>query len=275
MGHPTRGGNLPPDFAVAMPRERVYRTRAIILKRRDQGEADRVLTVFTPGLGKRTYIARGVRKPASRKAGHLEPFTHVALLVAKARSWDVVTQVETVTSFQGLREDLERAAYAYYVAELVDAFTEEEDSHPPLFDLLLRTLGYLQETEHLSITARWFELRLLHLSGYQPQLFHCVECGDELEPLTNYFSLARGGMLCPRHGEGRKEAEPLDLNTFKVLRYLQSRPFSLVSQLSLSSDRLRLVEKTLAAYIRYVLERKLKTPGFIKLLGSQANLEKQ
>lgn len=240
-----------------MPRERVYRTRAIVLKRRDQGEADRVLTVFTPGMGKRTYIARGVRKPASRKAGHLEPFTHVALLVAKARGWDIVTQVETVTSFQGLREDLDRAAHAYYVAELVDAFTEEEDSHPQLFDLLLRVLGYLETTAQLALTARWFELRLLHLSGYQPQLFHCVECGDELEPVTNYFSNARGGVLCPRHGEGQKGAEPLDLNTFKVLRYLQSRPYDQVSRLSLSPGRLRLVEKTLADYIRYVLERKL------------------
>lgn len=79
-----------------MPRYRTYRTRAIVLKRRDQGEADRVLTVFTPNMGKRTVMARGVRKTASRKAGHLEPFTYTALLMAQGKTWDVVTQAETV-----------------------------------------------------------------------------------------------------------------------------------------------------------------------------------
>ncbi len=249
-----------------MPRHRTYRTRAIVLKRRDQGEADRVLTVFTPSMGKRTLMARGVRKPASRKAGHLEPFTHVSLLLARGRAWDIITQAEMVTSFQGLREDLDRTAHAYYVVELVDAFTQEEDSHPQLFDLLLHSLAYLETTPHCPLTARWFELRLLRLTGYQPQLFHCVECGDEIQPVTNYFSLEKGGVLCPKHGEGMRGAEPIAMDTLKVLRYLQSQPYAVISPLSLSSTRLRQVERVLAEHIRYVLERKLKSPKFIRML---------
>ena len=251
-----------------MPRHRTYRTRAIVLKRRDQGEADRVLTVFTPSMGKRTLMARGVRKPASRKAGHLEPFTHVSLLLARGRAWDIITQAEMVTSFQGLREDLDRTAHAYYFVELVDAFTQEEDSHPQLFDLLLHSLGYLETTSSLALTARWFELRLLRLTGYQPQLFNCVECGDEIQPVTNYFSLEKGGVLCPRHGEGVRGAEPIAVGTLKILRYLQSQPYAVVSNLSLSPGRLRQVEKVLADHIRYVLERKLKSPRFIRMLQS-------
>ena len=249
-----------------MSRERVYRTRAIVLKRREQGEADRVITVFTPGLGKRTIIARGVRKPASRKAGHLEPFTHVALLLAKGKTWDLITQAETVRSFQQVREDLDRTAHAYYMCELVDAFTQEEDSHPQVFDLLLTGLEQLEQGENLFATARWFELRLLRLSGYQPQLFHCVECGDELEPVTNYFSLEKGGVLCPRHGEGRRDAVPLAVGTLKVLRFMQTQPYAQLAQLELSPARQRQVEQVLADHIRYVLERRLKSPGFIRLL---------
>jgi len=247
-------------------RERVYRTRAIILKSREQGEADRVITVFTPQLGKRTLLARGVRKPASRKAGYLEPFTHVALLLAKGRTWDIITQAEMVTSFRILREDLDRTAYAYYFCELLDAFTQEEDSHPELFDLLLDGFGYLQKTNDLALTARWFELTLLRLSGYQPQLFQCVECGEPLRPVTNYFSLEQGGALCPRHGEGQRGAEPLAVGTLKVLRYLQTQPYTKISNLRLTPVRMRQVEKVLAGYIRYVLERKLKSVGFIRLL---------
>ncbi len=250
-----------------MPRLRVYRTRAIVLKRRDQGEADRILTVFTPSMGKRTLIARGVRKPASRKAGHLEPFTHVSLLLAKGRTWDLITQAQMVTSFQGLREDLDHAAYAYYFIELLDAFSEEEDSQPSLFNLLLLSLERLEQSPAIPLTARWFELAILRLSGYQPQLFSCVECGDELEPVTNYFSLDQGGVLCPNHGEGRRGAEPLAVGTLKVLRYIQTQPYNTVMQLKLSSRRMRQVEKVLAEYIRYVLERRLKSPRFISLIS--------
>ena len=250
-----------------MPRHRTYRTRAIVLKRRDQGEADRVLTVFTPNMGKRVLMARGVRKPVSRKAGHLEPFTHVSLLLARGRTWDIITQAEMVTSFQGLREDLDRAAHAYYFVELVDAFTQEEDSHPQLFDLLLHSLAYLETTSNCPLTARWFELRLLRLTGYQPQLFHCIECGDEIQPVTNYFSLEKGGVLCPKHGEGMRGAEPIAVGTLKVLRYLQSQPYAVISPLSLSPGRMRQVEKVLAAHIRYVLERKLKSPKFLRTLA--------
>ena len=247
-------------------RERVYSTRAIVLKRRDQGEADRVLTVYTPNLGKRVLLARGVRRPASRKAGHLEPFGHVNMLVAKGRPGDLVTQAETIYGFRVLREDLDRTAHAYYMLELIDAFTEEEDSHPELYDLLLAGLNNLEHTEQASLTARWFELALLRLTGYQPQLFHCVQCSDPLEPVTNYFDPERGGALCPRHGEGRPGAEPLDVGTLKVLRYVQSQPYEESMRLNLTEVRMREVERVLARTVRTVVERRLRSPEFIHVL---------
>ena len=157
-------------------RERLYRTEAIVLRRRDQGEADRVLTVFTPGMGKQQLLAKGVRKITSRKAGHVELFTHSQFLVAKARTWGIVTQAETIHAFRPLREDLLRTSYAYYAAELVDRFTQEGDENRRLFELLLAALGWLGEARDLRLLARFFELRLLALVGYRPQLFQCVRC---------------------------------------------------------------------------------------------------
>ena len=98
-------------------------------------------------------------------------------------------------------------------------------------------------------------------------MFHCIECGDEIQPVTNYFSLEKGGVLCPKHGEGMRGAEPIAVGTLKVLRYLQSQPYAVISPLSLSPGRLRQVEKVLAAHIRYVLERKLKSPKFLRTLA--------
>ena len=116
-------------------RERLYRVQAIVLKRTDYGEADRLLTLFTPDLGKMRAIAKGVRKPSSRKSGHVELFTHSALLLAKGRHLDIVTQADTIDAFMPLRENLERVGYAYYLAELVDRFSEEGTENRALFDL--------------------------------------------------------------------------------------------------------------------------------------------
>ncbi len=96
-----------------MDRERLYRTEAVVLKRSDFGEADRLLTLYTPRLGKCRVLAKGVRRLTSRKAGHLELFTHAQLLVAKARSLDIVTQAETIDAYANLRKDLLRASRAY------------------------------------------------------------------------------------------------------------------------------------------------------------------
>jgi len=167
-------------------RQRLYRVSAIVLRRRDQGEADRLLTVLTRDRGKLTLLAKGVRRTASRKAGHIEPFTYVELLIAKGKSLDLVTQAETVEAHRRLREDLWRSSLAYYVAELTDAFIQDEDPHELLFDLVLETLGRLDRSENLPLAIRYCELHLLALAGYQPQLFRCVQCNELLKPEVNF-----------------------------------------------------------------------------------------
>ena len=204
-------------------RQRLYRVAAIVLKRRDQGEADRLLTVLARERGKVTLLAKGVRRQASRKAGHLEPFTYVALLVAKGKSLDIVTQADTVEAHRYLREDLWRSSWAYYVAELADAFVQDDDPHQLLFDLLLETLGRLDRGGDPLLVVRYYEVHLLSLAGYQPQLFRCVQCGELLQPEVNFMSLARGGCLCPQHGANHPETLALPLPVLKVLRFLQTR----------------------------------------------------
>jgi DNA repair protein RecO (recombination protein O) len=250
-------------------RQRLYRVEAIVLRRSDMGEADRLLTVFTAGRGKLRLLAKGVRKTLSRKAGHVELFMHSTFLLAKGRTWDIVTQADTIESYQPLRQDLLRTTYAHYVAELVDRFTEEADESRPLFDLLRATLARLSERDDPYLAVRFFELSLLSLAGYQPQLFLCVRCQTSLEPVTNYFSAEGGGVLCPRCGEGVAQAEPLAVNTLKVLRFLQTREYDLVRRLNLSPGLRTELEQLLYRYIVYVLERNLRSVDFLQSLRRQ------
>lgn len=248
-------------------RQRLYRLTAIVLKRRDMGEADRLLTVFARDRGKLTLLAKGVRRQASRKAGHLEPFTCTDLLVAKGKSLDLVTQAETITAHRLLREDLWRSSWAYYVVELVDAFTQEADPNAVLFDLLSETLNRLDNPEtNLALAVRYYELHALALAGYQPQLFRCVHCDALLKPEVNFLSLERGGCLCPQHGAHHPDTIALPLAVLKVLRYLQINDWEQVAQLQLSPEVASQVEGLLGHYIVFHLEHTLRSATFLEKL---------
>ena len=93
---------------------------AVVLRHSNWGEADRLLSLFSREAGKLRAVAKGARKIRSRKAGHLEPFTRVRLMLAHGRDFWIVTQAETVDAYLPLREDLLRTAYGAYVLELLD-----------------------------------------------------------------------------------------------------------------------------------------------------------
>jgi DNA repair protein RecO (recombination protein O) len=244
----------------------LYRLQAIVMRRRDMGEADRLLTVFTRDRGKINLLAKGVRRAASRKAGHIEPFTYTDLLVARGANLDLVTQAETIASHRHVREDLWLSSLAYYVVELADAFTQDEDPNALLFELLLETLDRLDAGHASNLAVRYYELHMLDLAGYQPQLFHCVQCDQPLQQEVNFLSFERGGCLCPKHGSNLPGTVALPLDVLKVMRYLQSRTWEEVAVLQLRPEVIGQIEGLLARYIVYHLERTLRAPVFLERL---------
>ncbi|MGB3905105.1 MAG: DNA repair protein RecO [Anaerolineae bacterium] len=247
-------------------RDRLYRTEAIILRRQDFGEADKLLTLYTTGLGKTRVLAKGVRKPKSRKSGHVELFTHSDLLIAKGKSLDIVTQAETIHSFLPIRSELLRTSYAYYAAELLDRFTEEGEENRPLFDLLLDTLFRLGDSEDLDLVLRYFELRLLGYVGYRPQLFQCVRCARAIEMTTGFFSPKDGGLLCLNCGEGERGCQETSPRALATLRYVQVRDFPHCRRLKVDRPTHEELENLMRRYVTYLLERRLKSVDFIDAL---------
>lgn len=247
-------------------RDRVYRAEAVIIRRSDFGEADRLLTLITPA-GKRRVVAKGARKTTSRLAGHIELFTHTALLLAVGRNLDIVTQSTILHSFDSLRGDLRRIGAAYYAAELIDRLIEEEDENRPAFDLLVATLAALDTTSNIDLALRSYELRLLGYLGYRPHLYHCAACQETLTEETNRFSPAAGGALCGRCAPADRSAVPMSLPAFKLLRFLQAQPLEAIERLNISPATREEAEKLLRAYIRRILERDLKSVTFLEEIG--------
>jgi DNA repair protein RecO (recombination protein O) len=245
---------------------RVYKTVAIVLRHRKLGEADKILTLFTANYGKLDAVAKGVRRPTSKLAGHVEPLTYSTFLLAKGRELDIVTQAETLEPLTPLREDLERLGRGLYAAELVDRFTPDREESYPLFKLLLETLRRLATRDDLDLTLRYFEMQLLDELGYRPQLDRCVSCGAALEPTTNFWSAASGGVLCPACAAEEPLAQALSLSSLKVLRVLQRGSFGEAARVRIAGALDQELERDLREYIRYMLERDLRSAAFLETL---------
>src|SRR5947199_2933118 len=174
-------------------------TDAIVLSHFDLGEADRVLTLITPEIGKLKAIAKGIRRPTSRVGGSLEPFAELRIQLARGRTFDVVTQVSVGHAWLGLRDSLESAATAWYLAELADRSLEERHAAEPLYTMLRRAYELLDAGMAPGRVARWYEMHLADELGVRPELDRCVECDRVLEVEGRFRCVpSLGGGLCDR-----------------------------------------------------------------------------
>ena len=245
--------------------ERAFRTQAIILKRRDFGEADRILTVFTPVYGKLDVIAKGARKPTSTKTGHVELFTRTDMLIHKGRDLDIVSQAEMNMPYMGVREDLARGAYASYAAEMLDRFTGDADEgYDELFELMDDTLGRLCVDDDPRLAMRYFEMQLLDLVGFRPELSECVVSREPIEAEDQFFSYPMGGVVKPDYAHEGMGVVPINMLTLKLLRHMQRSAYSHVKTLTITPSLHEDVERVLLGYITFLLERKLQSIDFIR-----------
>jgi len=254
-----------------MTKPRNYQTEAIIVKKTKLGEADRILTLFTPQLGKIQAVAKGVRRPRSKMSGHLELLTHSLISLARGKNIDTVTGTQTINSFLSLKSDLKLTSYALYATELVNQFGAENLENQPLFELLLQTLQRLQLGGNSELVLRYFELHLLNETGYRPQLEHCVSCRSALKETTNSFCPGAGGMLCPACQQDQQLSYPLSANAQKVLLLLQNNDYSVASKLELDSELSRQLEMVIRNYLRYLLEREIKSAVWLDALRGQTD----
>jgi DNA repair protein RecO (recombination protein O) len=249
---------------MAEPRE--YQTEAIIIKKAKLGEADRILTLYTPDLGKIQGFAKGVRRPKSKLSGHLELLTHSLVSLVRGRNMDTIIGSQTINSFLPLKSDLWLTSYGLYVAELVNQFTAEHIKNPSLFKLFLDTLNQLCQAVNNELVLRYFELHLLSAVGYQPELHQCVSCQKLLEPVVNAFCSSAGGTLCPDCRHTQPLSYPLSVDTLKVLRFLQRNDYGVIIKLKTNAELSHELKTVTAGYIRYLLEREVKSAAWLDSL---------
>jgi DNA repair protein RecO (recombination protein O) len=263
-----------------MPHPHLIATEGIVLRHIDLGEADRILTIFTPQLGKVRAVAKGARKVTSKLAGVSDMLTRSQLLLAAGRELDIVTQGELRERFEHLRQSLWHATAGYAIAEALDRALEDRDPHPDIYRLGLESLQRL-DADALAWLAdpapasqagpeargwaamRYFELVLLEALGYRPNFTTCISCDTPLEPVEdNGFNPEQGGALCPQCL--RLSQRRLPLLTLKVLRLVQRTEWQALPVMRLDARTREDVESVTRSLLTLALDRSLRAWGLMQ-----------
>lgn len=232
----------------------------IILRRNNLGEADRIVTLLTP-QGKLAVVAKSIRRLTSRKAGSLELFGVVHLLLRETNDLPVIQEVEIIESFPRLRTDLAATAQAFWAAELVDRLVGEE-AGGTLYTELLTYLGRV-ERGATDLDVRAFELVVLNDLGWQPSLMQCAHCNQPLERGKLGWSNRLGGVIGQSCLSTQSVDRPITEQAVKALRLLADHSLAVSQRLQVPLAIGAEVQEILHHYLESVSERRWKSPELL------------
>jgi DNA repair protein RecO (recombination protein O) len=247
-------------------RVRLYRCEGVVIRRRDFGEADRLVTLLTDDYGKIRALAKGTRRTKSRLGGHLEPYARTNLLIARGRNLDIITQAQVRDPMGRLRQSERAILYAAHWAELADQLMVEGQENRFAYGALVRALTSLEHDRAADITSRICEWEFLSAAGFQPELFACVSCGAKIEPGANGMYFEAGGVVCLRCHALDPLSRDISNDALRVLRAIARGDGEALYSRMLSPELLREAEGILIAYLRAVLERDLQAYRILKTL---------
>ncbi len=257
---------------------KAYRVHAMVLRSRAFMEADRLVTLFSREKGKIQAVARGARRPRNRFSGSTGVFTFGIFHLFGGKNLENLSSVEVLEPFGDLREDLDKIAYASYMAELVDKSLEDGQVQEEMFTLLLQAFHVLDAGMDPRRTARAFEIRLLLLQGLQPELNRCVHCGQLLERSASRVSIsaAQGGILCSECRQPDDYCIQVSRGSVEMLKRLAHTELTRLSMLRCSDEMEHDLERMLRAFLTYHIDSPLPSRAFLDTVQmTQSNSKKE
>ena len=163
---------------------RTYSDEGIVLARRNFGEADRILSIYSKSHGRISAIAKGIRRTTSKKRGHLEVFSFIKFQMAEGHGIGILTEVETLNGFEKVRKDLKKVSLAYFFTEVIGKITHERERNDGIFELILNYLERLQFETRLKSLRLKFIADLLTITGFWPKGKILLNPDEKLEEVV-------------------------------------------------------------------------------------------
>jgi DNA repair protein RecO (recombination protein O) len=239
-----------------------HKTTAIILNSLDYGESDRILSLYTGEFGKLKGIAKGARRSKKRFPNALEPFSLLHVIFSK-RERDTLVLIENcdiINHHSGIRENLDKTLVSSYLLELTDKFTQEGKKDMALFQLLKNFLHIIDTGIHSEELIRFFEIRILKLSGYEPIFDRCMLCNKPVSHEELYrFVPSKGGIKCKKCHQNSFDSFPVSVGTIKSILLGKEIDIQKINRISLSDQSAQESKIILSRFIHHLLGTELKS----------------
>jgi DNA repair protein RecO (recombination protein O) len=237
------------------------RATGLVIRFTDYSETSRIVTLYTRELGKVRALAKGGRRLKSNFESALDLLTVCSMVLFRkpGRGLDLVTEARVVERFAVLTRQLEALYAGYYLAELLNEFTQEEDPHPLLFDAAVETLRQLGSQPATAELVLRFETRLLRELGFAPILQSCAACHQALPEAGLALDPNSGGIVCPACQQRSRFARAISPAAWQALRRLEfeTNPKRLEPQIR--NELRHLMNHTMS----HLLGRRLRTTQYL------------
>lgn len=254
-----------------------FSIEAIVLTRKDVGETDRLLTIFSRSMGKMRVIAKGVRRTTSRMAPHLEPGRQSKLLLVERRAWPLVTQAETITNFIPQDQSLMDLQDIMQMLEIVHVLLDDGQRESRLYDVLVQMLSKQKNIQGTSAQVHQarqlitgiFAIKALSLLGYRMEVDRCSICHELIsQPATKavsaqiVFDIARGGLT---HDHGKPTGAGVFSLDASVIDFLQRLHQGTLTKMPiLSAESTQKLVRPVYAFIEWHADKRLKSASVLQ-----------
>lgn len=250
----------------------IFRSRGVVLRSRNLGEADKIVKFFTERYGKISGVIKGARRIKSRYGGDIQPLNLVNLIYFDRENKGLVNinSCETIISFHKIREDFERLSRGLYIVELIDLVLKERQRNKNIFDLMTRIISSIEASglERIDALLRIFEIRILSLIGYRPRLDQCVKCNHLVQDKDIFnFSYLFGGILCDRCSKDSQDVLKITPGVLNFIKKAMVVDLERVTRLKLNLELNRELSRLINTYIEVHLGRSPKAYKFLNQLS--------
>lgn len=256
-----------------------YKTRGIILKIKDLGEFDQLVTFYTKDFGKLALIAKSIKKPTAKLKEQLALFNLAKIKSAQGRTIDKLATIFVTESFLKIKSSLGKTAAGFMILEIMDKLITGQQKDEGLWQLLLGVLDYLESLtvdsrdrsatvptiKKIQICLAIFQIKMLKNLGFEPNLYQCVKCRKKLQPQANVFCLKQSGVLCRRCFNNKTQtAIPLSPTSIKLWRFLSSQSLKTLPPIKISPAILNQINQVLIRFLEYTSSQQLHSWYFYR-----------
>ena len=245
----------------------IDRALGLVLNKRDLRETSLIVEFYTQEFGKICGILKGIRTDPKKFASNLEFFSlNEIIFYRKTHScFHLVSQADKIDNFTRIRQNIERTTTAAFMMEMVSSIMQLEDKNDQVFNLTLASLKELETNYSPEKIATIFKIKMLSLSGFKPHFDSCVSCLDKIMGQSK-FSLALGGLLCPRCMPKDPTSRSIFRGTIATVLHIEKNSFNSSLSLGMNPQIKKELDLILNAFLNFHLGRELKSQKLINKL---------